>query len=205
MELLTIITVIGGIILTLGYLPQLVKLKQTGDTSGINNSFWYLITIAVTITAINLIADSAPVILIIIQITNAILAGVVLMAVHLYRGQDKWLLAPVVIFIVMIVLTATLPLEITQSLSSLAIVVAYVTQLITLVKSPKVSGVSPSLYILIALGLGIMATKMFITEVTPYVIATELINIALLLICAGLSLFYQNRPMTITIEEPIKK
>lgn len=205
MELLTIITVIGGIILTLGYLPQLVKLKQTGDTSGINNSFWYLITIAVTITAINLIADSAPVILIIIQITNAILAGVVLMAVHLYRGQDKWLLAPVVIFIVMIALTTTLPLEITQSLSSLAIVVAYVTQLITLVKSPKVSGVSPSLYILIALGLGIMATKMFVTEVTPYIITTELINITLLLICAGLSLFYQNRPMTITIEEPIKK
>ena len=205
MELLTIITVIGGIILTLGYLPQLVKLKQTGDTSGINNSFWYLITIAVTITAINLIADSAPVILIIIQITNAILAGVVLMAVHLYRGQDKWLLAPVVIFIVMVVLTTILPLEITQSLSSLAIVVAYITQLITLVKSPKVSGVSPSLYILIALGLGIMATKMFVTEVTPYIITTELINIILLLTCAGLSLFYQNRPMTITIEEPIKK
>lgn len=205
MDILTLITIIGGVILTLGYLPQLVKLKQTGDTNGINNSFWYLITIAVTITAINLIADSAPMILIIIQIINAILAGVVLMFVHFYRGQNKWLLAPTVIFIVMILLTATLPLEITQSLSSLAIVVAYVTQLITLVKSPKVSGVSPSLYILIALGLGIMATKMFVTEVTPYIITTELINIALLLTCAGLSLFYQSRPVTITIEEPIKK
>ena len=127
------------------------------------------------------------------------------MFVHFYRGQNKWLLAPTVIFIVMILLTTTLPLEITQSLSSLAIVVAYVTQLITLIKSPKVSGVSPSLYILIALGLGIMATKMFVTEVTPYIITTELINIALLLTCAGLSLFYQSRPVTITIEEPIKK
>lgn len=205
MDILTLITIIGGVILTLGYLPQLVKLKQTGDTNGINNSFWYLITIAVTITAINLITVSAPMILIIIQIINAILAGVVLMFVHFYRGQNKWLLAPTVIFIVMILLTATLPLEITQSLSSLAIVVAYVTQLITLVKSPKVSGVSPSLYILIALGLGIMATKMFVTEVTPYIITTELINIALLLTCAGLSLFYQSRPVTITIEEPIKK
>jgi len=205
MELLTLITIIGGIILTLGYLPQLVKLKQTGDTNGINNSFWYLITIAVTITAINLIADSAPLILIVIQIINAILAGVVLMAVHFYREQDKWLLAPVVIFIAMIILTAVLPIEITQLLSSLAIVVAYVTQIITLIKSPKVSGVSPSLYILIALGLGIMATKMFVTEVTHYIITTELINITLLLLCAGLSLSYQSKPMTITIEEPIKK
>lgn len=192
MDFLTVITIIGGIILTVGYIPQLIKLYKTGNTEGISSGFWYLITTAVSITAVNLIADSAPLVLIIIQVINATLAGVVVLAVHYHRAEYRYMKYPtlVVVFIV-IICGFILPIEITQSVASLAIVVAYVTQLITLFKSPSVAGVAPSLYLLIAIGLGIMATKMFVTEVSPYIIATELVNIALLLACAGYAIYSQ--------------
>lgn len=194
MDFLTVITIVGGIILTVGYIPQLIKLFKTEETAGINNGFWYLITIAVTITAINLIIDSAPMVLIIIQIANAMLAGVVLLTVHFYRKEYDLMNLPVLLVLSVILIAGViLPLEVTQSIASLAIVTAYVTQLVTLFKSPSVAGVAPSLYLLIAIGLGIMATKMFVTEVSIYIITTELVNITLLLLCASVSFFYQHR------------
>lgn len=194
MDFLTIITIIGGIILTVGYIPQLIKLFRTEETAGINNGFWYLITTAVAITAVNLIVDSAPMVLIIIQIANAMLAGVVLLTVHFYRKEYDLMNLPVLLVLSVILIAGViLPLEITQSIASLAIVTAYVTQLVTLFKSPSVAGVAPSLYLLIAIGLGIMATKMFVTEVSIYIITTELVNISLLLLCASVSFFYQHR------------
>lgn len=194
MDFLTIITIIGGIILTVGYIPQLIKLFRTEETAGINNGFWYLITTAVAITAVNLIVDSAPMVLIIIQIANAMLAGVVLLTVHFYRKEYDLMNLPVLLVLsVILIVGVILPLEVTQSIASLAIVTAYVTQLITLFKAPSVAGVAPSLYLLIAIGLGIMATKMFVTEVSIYIITTELVNITLLLLCASVSFFYQHR------------
>lgn len=192
MDFLTVITIIGGIILTVGYIPQLIKLYKTGNTEGISSGFWYLITTAVSITAVNLIVDSAPLVLIIIQVINATLAGVVVLTVHHYRKEYRYMKYPTLLVVFVIVICGfILPIEITQSVASIAIVVAYVTQLITLFKSPSVAGVAPSLYLLIAIGLGIMATKMFVTEVSPYIIATELINIALLLACAGYATYSQ--------------
>lgn len=194
MDFLTIITIIGGIILTVGYIPQLIKLFRTEETAGINNGFWYLITTAVAITAVNLIVDSAPMVLIIIQIANAMLAGVVLLTVHFYRKEYDLMNLPVLLVLSAILIAGViLPLEVTQSIASLAIVTAYVTQLVTLFKAPSVAGVAPSLYLLIAIGLGIMATKMFVTEVSIYIITTELVNTTLLLLCASVSFFYQHR------------
>lgn len=192
MDFLTLITIIGGVILTIGYIPQLFKLHKTGDTHGINNGFWYLVTTTVAITAVNLIVDSAPLVLIIIQVINAALAGIVLITVHFYRKEYKQMVYPTFLIVAIILLAGVvLPIEITQTVASISIVVAYVSQLITLFKAPSVSGVAPSLYLLIAVGLGIMATKMFVTDVTPYIIATELINIALLLTCACVSFYFQ--------------
>ena len=194
MDFLTVITIVGGIILTIGYIPQLIKLFKTEETAGINNGFWYLITTAVTITAINLIIDSAPTVLIIIQIVNATLAGVVLLTVHFYRKEYTLMNLPVVLVLSVILISGVvLPLEVTQSIASLAIVTAYLTQLVTLFKAPSVAGVAPSLYLLIAVGLGIMATKMFVTEVSAYIITTEIVNIILLLLCASVSFFYQHK------------
>lgn len=195
MDFLTVITIVGGIILTVGYIPQLIKLFKTEETAGINNGFWYLITTAVTITAINLIIDSAPTVLIAIQIVNATLAGLVLLTVHVYRKEYTLMNLPVVLVLSIIVFAggAILPLEVTQSIASLAIVTAYLIQLVTLFKAPSVDGVAPSLYLLIAVGLGIMATKMFVTEVSAYIITTEIVNIILLLLCASVSFFYQHK------------
>lgn len=205
MDILTLITVIGGIILTIGYLPQLVKLKQTKDTNGISMLFWYLIALAVSITAINLVLDSAPLVLIVIQVANATLAIVVLLAVHLLRQQYLWMFSPTIILIAIILLSNVLPLETTQSVASIAIVAAYISQLVVLFVSKNVSGVSPTLYLLIALGLAIMATKMFVTKVSLYIITTELINIGLLLLCAGAFFYQSKRSMVITINEEPQK
>lgn len=191
MNVLTIITIIGGVILTLGYLPQIYKLYQTNTTAGINLGFWFLIAGAVFITATNLILDSAPLILVVIQLINASLAAVVIYKIQSIRGQLKFGVA--LMFIVILIAAVTLPMEVTQSAATLMILIAYTSQLITLIKSPSVEGVSPTLYLLIALGLGIMATKMFVTEVTTYIIVTEMVNIILLLLCACVSFYYQHK------------
>src|SRR5699024_11466299 len=67
---------------------------------------------------------------------------------------------------------------------------AYASQLVTLFKADSVKGVSPSLYLVIAIGLAIMALKMFVTEVTAHIIVTELVNITLLLLCAAVSSYH---------------
>ena len=149
MDFLTVITIIGGIILTVGYIPQLIKLFKTEETAGINNGFWYLITTAVTITAINLIIDSAPIVLIIIQIVNATLAGVVLLTVHLYRKEYTMMNLPVLLVLSVILIAGVLlPLEVTQSIASLSIVTAYLTQLVTLFKAPSIDKAKVLLHLL---------------------------------------------------------
>lgn len=193
MDILTIITIIGGIILTIGYLPQIRKLYATESTDGINNAFWYLIFSAVTITALNLIYTDAPQVLQIIQVINGILAGVVVIMVHIYRKEGVMSVIPVFILAFLVIIVPISPIEITQNVASIMIVVAYLSQLITLFKSSSVAGVAPSLYLLIAFGLAIMSTKMFVSEVSAYIITTEIINIVLLLACAGYALYFQRK------------
>jgi len=193
MEVMFFITVLGGIILTVGYLPQIFKLYQTGNTDGISLLFWYFIFSAVSITAINLILTAAPVILIVIQLSNALLAAVVVGMVYYYKDQFKFVVMVGFLTFVLTVLVVSLPIEVTQTTSTVLIVAAYVIQLITLIKAESVQGVSAWLFLLIALGLGIMATKMFITEVSIHIIITEIVNISLLIACAAITFYFQHR------------
>lgn len=193
MEVMFFITVLGGIILTVGYLPQIFKLYQTGNTDGISLLFWYFIFSAVSITAINLILTAAPVILIVIQLSNALLAAVVVGMVYYYKDQFKFVVMVGFLTLVLTVLVVSLPIEVTQTTSTVLIVAAYVIQLITLIKAESVQGVSAWLFLLIALGLGIMATKMFITEVSIHIIVTEIVNISLLIACAAITFYFQHR------------
>src|SRR5699024_7713049 len=193
MEVMFFITVLGGIILTVGYLPQIFKLYQTGNTDGISLLFWYFIFSAVSITAINLILTAAPVILIVIQLSNALLAAVVVGMVYYYKDQFKFVVMVGFLTFVLTVLVVSLPIEVTQTTSTVLIVAAYVIQLITLIKAESVQGVSAWLFLLIALGLGIMATKMFITEVSIHIIVTEIVNISLLIACAVITFYFQHR------------
>lgn len=193
MDTMFFITVLGGVILTVGYLPQIFKLYQTGNTDGISLLFWYFIFSAVSITAINLILTAAPLILIIIQLSNALLAAVVIGMVYYYKNQFKFVVMVGFLTLVLTVLVVSLPIEVTQTTSTVLIVAAYVIQLITLIKAESVQGVSAWLFLLIALGLGIMATKMFITEVSIHIIITEIVNISLLIACAAITFYFQHR------------
>ena len=188
MDLLTLLTVIGGVVLTIGYLPQIIKLHKTYNTAGINIAFWYLIAGAVLITAINLVIDSAPLVLIIIQSANALLAFYLVYLVTDLRGKPAFGIILALVLIVLFV--SAVPLSITQGAATVMIVIAYASQLVTLFKADSVEGVSPSLYLVIAIGLAIMALKMFVTEVTAHIIATELVNITLLLLCAAVSSYH---------------
>lgn len=196
MELMTYITIIGGIILTVGYLPQIIKLKKTGNTAGISLVFWYLIFSAVTITALNLVNTGAPLVLIIIQAANALLAGAIIGMIYYCRDTFKYVVLIGAISFLLFIGVTSLPIEFSQTVSTVFIVTAYASQLITLIKAESVEGVSAWLYILIALGLGIMATKMFITDVSIHIIVTELVNISLLVACAVFTVYFQAKIKT---------
>lgn len=193
MDVLNLITAVGGIILIVGYLPQIRKLLTTENTEGINNAFWYLIFSAVAITAINLITTDAPVLLQCIQIANATLAAGIIILVHVYRREAVLMILPAYILAYWVIFTYQVPMELTQSAASLMIVIAYVSQLITLIKTHSAKGVSASLYLIIAIGLAIMATKMFVSEVSVHIIITEIVNIILLLSCAWVARTQQTR------------
>lgn len=198
MDFLFFSTLIGGIILTLGYLPQLFRFNRTrGNLEGVSLLFWTLIFTAVSITALNLITTGAELILIIIQVVNALLALLIIVYVtsNLRRVKQfkTFLMHPVffgvAVVIVSYVLQYTLPLEVSQGVATTFIVIAYLHQLIHIVRAKSVYGLSEWLFFMIAIGLGIIATKMFVTEVSPHIIFTELVNIALLLACAFLTMY----------------
>src|SRR5699024_4807524 len=152
MDLLTLLTVIGGDVLTIGYLPQIIKLHKTYNTLGINIAFWYLIAGAVLITAINLVVDSAPLVLIIIQSANALLAFYLVYLVTDLRGKPAFGIILALVLVVLFV--SAVPLSITQGAATVMIVIAYASQLVTLFKADSVKGVSPSLYLVIAIEIG---------------------------------------------------
>lgn len=202
MDFLFFSTLIGGIILTLGYLPQLFRFNRTrGNLEGVSLLFWTLIFTAVGITALNLITTKADLILIIIQVANALLALLIIIYVvsNLRRVKQikTFLMSPVfygvAVVLVAYVLQYALPLEISQGLATIFIVIAYVHQLAHIIRAKSVYGLSEWLFFMIAIGLSIIATKMFVTEVSPHIIFTELVNIVLLLACAFLTIYKKNK------------
>lgn len=176
-------------IFTLAYVPQLKTTATTKSTDGVSPFFWALVSLSTSYSLYNVIATgSAEWYVYVGQIINA---GIAVLLFAWITGLRYRLVPTLVIVTVYAVINIAVhqacSLETSQSIATVAIILAYVDQLTHFIRKRNAEGTNPKLYFMFALGLGLLTVVMAITDVSIHVIITELVNITLLLICGVLS------------------
>lgn len=208
MDLITvglIAQTIGSILLLGGYAPQIIKLHKTKIPTGISVLFWVMIAIGCTSILINMHIQDSPKEVQFTQLLNAIGAWYTLSLVmycrHI-RGEKTKMNRGVTfvfcaIFIVILTITYNKPIEqfghALQVLGTVALLTAYLPQIIHLYKVKDATGISRWLYVVLSVGLLCVTVNMIITNTSIGIIITEFVNIALLLASFAMTVHYQNK------------
>lgn len=195
--LLHILNISVVVIFAVAYSPQIYTTIKGNDYSGVSEEFWYYIAISTVISLHNLLMTGhAEWYIYMGQIINATIAFTFFMWFNfVFNKNDKLMLLAYILgyFVGVPVITNFVPIHWSQSFASITIILAYIHQISHFIRAKKSDGTNPLLYLLFTLGLGILTVIMFITNVSTHVIATELINIALLFTCFILSIKYKNK------------
>ncbi|XWX31291.1 hypothetical protein UDOIXSUF_CDS0028 [Staphylococcus phage PG-2021_1] len=186
-----LLAMLYGILVIVGYIPALISLVKDKNLNGVSSSFWYLISVTVGISFYNIILTGGTRFQVVSIFLNFLL-GVVCLLVLNYRKFKFHGIVYTVIFLLALYLFLGLltSIEITQTVASVSIVLAYVGQIYKFVKSKSSSGTNKWLYLLIGVGLLSLVTSMVLTDVSNHIIITELINFILILICYFMSNYY---------------
>lgn len=200
---LQIMTVLGGLTILFGFILQINRLiKSKGDTRGVSLPFWVLSYTALYITLLNINNQESAIYLIAISTVVVIATSLIAIMVATYRiesiksqpmtlkdrrtarGLDgvRILLIPITIIASFYVIY--MPFELTQLTASIILIFAFFVQLVKLVGDQESEGWSVWMSILVATGLAIISFRMFIEEENVYIMFTELISVALLILCA---------------------
>lgn len=186
---LMILNIAALIILAHAYVPQLKTTYKTRSVEGVSLFFWVLISLSTSYSLFNLLATgNAEWYTYLAQFINAGIAF--LLFIWITRLRFQWEITLLIVLFYVFgnaYIYQTLPLEITQSIASIAVVLAYIDQIAHFMRTKNADGTNPYLYYYFALGLTLLVTIMFMTEVSFHVIATELINIILLGVCGIMS------------------
>ena len=129
------------------------------------------------------------------QFFNSLLGLFILLYVSLFsKNPIKVLLFWVgMIILILSPKIFSIPYDIIQNVSTVMIIVAYISQIIKFRKLKTSAGTELLLYLLFALGMTILLTQMIITNVPNTVIITETTNIILLITCAILNIHYRKK------------
>ena len=82
-----VLATLGGIFITVSYLPQIKQLFKTHNTEGMSVSFWVILLLGLTCTTTNMVINNNPLSVLLPQFLNIILAFVVLMQIIIYRRK----------------------------------------------------------------------------------------------------------------------
>ncbi len=82
-----VLATLGGIFITISYLPQIKQLFKTHNTEGMSVSFWVILLLGLTCTTTNMIINNNPLSVLLPQILNITLAFVVLIQIIVYRRK----------------------------------------------------------------------------------------------------------------------
>lgn len=193
--LINTLNIIVVILFTIAYVPQIVTTFKNGNSDGVSEKFWYFVALSTAISLHNLlVTGQAEWYVYLGQIINAGLAFLFFAWFNIKNNKDDKLLLSGYFLAYLIVLPLTTNftmIELSQGLASATIIVAYIYQIhhFYIVKSSE--GVNSLLFLLFAVGIGILTIIMSLTGVNPHVIITEVINIILLLICFFMTLKYR--------------
>ena len=209
---------IGTILLLGGYTPQIIKLWKTGNPSGISTTFWTMIAMGASAIGVNMYLQGTSIEIVVTQALNAILAWYTLYLV--YRSQKKYTYHGVRIyedseispkikstfkmigtFIGLIAVMKLIGIDMrvvgnyVQLAGTFFLLTAYIPQISYLYTVKDASGISRWLFIVIGLGLLFVTINMIITGASTFIIVTEFVNIALILVQFGLTVHYQNKEL----------
>lgn len=192
--MLHFLNVLATTILAMAYVPQIKTTYRIKSVEGVSVFFWYFISLSTAISLHNLLeSGSAPFYVYLGQIINASVAFLLFTWINQKKlPLDKLVYVTLGHLVSMFVLLYWLPLPVTQFIATTAIILAYIDQIKHFVKTKTSLGTNPNLYYFFAFGLIVLVAIMFMTHVSPHVIATELINIVLLIVCGLLSQRYKK-------------
>ena len=82
-----LINTIGAIFLVYSYIPQIAMLLKKKNSDGMSVKFWVILIIGMLGMLINMVISGASLFVILTQVINIALAGIVLMLVLKYRKK----------------------------------------------------------------------------------------------------------------------
>ncbi|WP_233198016.1 PQ-loop domain-containing transporter [Bacillus mycoides] len=200
-----ILQTLGSLLLLGGYAPQIIKLHRTKIPTGISLLFWTMVGIGCTAINVNMIISNAPFEVILTQSLNMIGAWYTLFLVMYCRklhgmpikinktiGLIASFLAGTMVYQIQVLPMAQVGIMF-QTIGTVALLTAYIPQIVYLHKVKDATGISRWLFIVIASGLLMVTVNMIISKVNIEIIITEFVNIALILVQYVLTVYYQNK------------
>lgn len=185
---------VSGILYIVGYFPGARAMYKDKSVEGVSQFFWGFVLTTVSFSFYTLIITDADMLNLIVVGGNMVLALVMLtwknILRHSYLGILYTILYVVANLIIYFVLG--LPLAILQTIATIAIILAYIDQIIRFITRKTSKGTSPYLYLILGLAILFLVLSLIMTNAYTHVIITELANMILILICFSLSIKYSG-------------
>ena len=165
----SVIGFVVGVMFVIGYIPQVKELfkgsfKKDGGISGVSSVFWFFIFFGTYITYRNLVLTESHLSVIIPQGFNTYFALLIfIMVVTIKKDLSKSFVIVILSLIVVNVSFIILPTDLSQNFATAFISVAYITQIIKLIKNKDTSGLSIALFVFIAVSLLLMVVNIIIS------------------------------------------
>lgn len=172
--------IIVGIIFFISYLPQLKQLYKTDDIKGVSTIFWLFVSLATFITFDNLYNSNSAWFVVIPQALNAFIALIILAWVVVKKYGPKQLMF-IYAFSATLYFLVTISMishnDYLQNIATILMILAYLIQLVKLIRRKNTNGLSVRLFIGVEIALGTMMFNILTTG-APYLSAiTELANL----------------------------
>lgn len=172
---------LAGVILVIGYFPQLKTLYKSSSIKGVSLLFWFLVSMSVKITLYNLLIHDSVWYVSIPQLLNALIAVIILVWVAYKKKGFLFSLLTLFVYIITAYLFTVFNSDFSQHVATAFIVMAYIIQIVYLLKLKTSEGVNPFLFIFIGLALLIMAINIYTMTNYPLAASTEIANMILVI------------------------
>lgn len=194
---LHMLNILVVLIFIIGYLPQIYTTLKYKTNRGVSTSFWFYIATATSITLRNIIeTGEAEWYMYMGQIVNTSFACMFFLYfnhAHNKNNKTKYVLFILTYLVVVPFITNNVGVSHSQALASLAIILAYLSQLKHFYKVKTSEGTNPLLYGLFAVGLLDLILLLLLTGASPHTVITESVNVALLFICYVVAVYYRPK------------
>lgn len=194
-QLIAILSVVVPVLFILAYTPQLVTTYKTKKATGVSRFFWFLVSLSTLYSLLNVLkTGNAEWYTYFGQFINAGIAFLLVIWINKIKSDLANSLTITALYsTIALCLYYLVNLEVSQTIATIAILLAYVDQIGHFIRSKDSTGTSPLLFVIFAIGLILLITIMLLTGVSLHIIGTELTNIILLIICAFLSKKYLKK------------